>query len=132
MDAGGRQWTSPSDRVEGDSPYLYQSRIPEKSIWKLLSFWPSPRLLTLAGGLNDDLLTAVAPAGRGHGRHPQQVLLPSVQMGDPVKELLRTCFILAGSLWGVWEGEAVLRTQALGLQPPALTLPWGPGLRGVA
>lgn len=128
MDAEGRQWTSPSDRVEGDVPYLCRTRIPEKSVWKLLSLWPRPRLLTLASRLDDDLLTAVAPAGRGHGRHPQQVLLASVQMGDPVEELLRTRLILAGSLWG--GGEDVLRPQALGPPAPALTSPRGPGLRG--
>ena len=57
-------------------------------------------LLTLASRLNGDLLAAVAPAGRGDGSHPQQVLLPSVQVGDPVEELLWTRLILTGSLWG--------------------------------
>lgn len=106
VDAGARPWASPSDRVEGDIPHLCRTRIPEKSAWKLLSLWPSPRLLTLASRLDNDLLTAVAPAGRGHGRHPQQILLAPVQVGDPVEELLRTGLVLAGSLWG--GGKCVL------------------------
>lgn len=84
--------------------------------WLLVA---SPRragLLTLACRLNGDLLAAVAPASRGDGSHPQQVLLPAVQVGYSVEELLWARLVLAGSLRD--GGKEGLRTQLPGLQTP--------------
>lgn len=105
-----------------------KTRILEGGLWQLLSLWPSPRLLTLASRLDGDLLAAVAPASRGDSSYPEQVLLTTVQVGDPVEELLWTRLILTGSLRG--RAKKILRTKALG--PPASNsnLPRGPGLRG--
>lgn len=120
-EAGGRLLgTARPHRGGGETPHLVRTRILAGGFWQLLSLWPSPRLLTLAGRLNGDLLAAVAPAGGGNGGHPQQVLLSPVQVGDPVEELPRTCLILARGLWG--GGEDALRTKALGLQ---LQCSWG-------
>lgn len=71
---------------------------------ELLPARPSPKLLTLAGGLDGDFLAAVAPASGGDGCHPQQVLLPAVQVGNPVEELLGTGLVLARRLWGRAKG----------------------------
>lgn len=115
MQEGGR-WPASSSQAgwRGDIPFE-ENQNSRRGPLKLLSLWSSPRLLTLASRLNGDLLAAVAPAGGGDGSYPQQVLLPTVQVGNPVEELLWTRLILAGSLWG--RGQEVLRAKALG--PPA-------------
>lgn len=117
MREGGRCQPAPhsqvTEREEGETPYLGRSRILEGGFRPLLSL--RPWLLTLARRLNGDLLTAVAPASRGDSGHPQQVLLPAVQVRNPVEELLWTRLVLAGSLRE--RGKEVLRPQLLGLQP---------------
>lgn len=122
VQAGGRWRLAPgsqvADRVERDTPCLGRARALEGGFWQLLPL--APGRLTLACRLNGDLLAAVTPAGRGHGGHPQQVLLPAVEVGDPVEELLWTRLVLARSLRD--GGEEALEPRLLGLQPQS---PWG-------
>lgn len=68
-EAGGRPalCSQGTDRVEGKHPLFGENQnssrgLPAGSL--------CPRLLTLAGRLDGDLLAAVAPAGGGDGGHP--------------------------------------------------------------
>lgn len=56
------------------------------------------RLQTFSSRLNGDFLAHVAPPCGSDSSNPEQVLLPAVQVCDAIEQLLRACFILAGSL----------------------------------
>lgn len=60
------------------------------------SWWPAH---TFPSRLDGDFLTDVAAAGGGDGSHPEHVLLPAVQVGNAVEELVRAGLVLTGSLW---------------------------------
>lgn len=54
--------------------------------------------LTLGSRLHGDLVAEVTSARGGDGCGPDQILLPVVEVGDPVEQKLWICFIFAGHL----------------------------------
>lgn len=73
--------------------------------------------------LDGDFLADVATAGRGDGGHPQHVLLPAVQVGDAVEELVGAGLVLAGGLQrGPGEGTAPVRPTLNPITPSPATL----------
>lgn len=56
------------------------------------------KFFTFGRRFHCDLVTEVASARGGDGGGPDQVLLPMVEVGDPVEEKLWVGFVLAGHL----------------------------------